>query len=51
MAVEDQGNYTLKYLYKLCEGISLIKGGIKVLCDLNYPSSIIETTCKILKTI
>ena len=33
-----------KYTYKLEEGISTIKGGIKVLKDLNYPREIIETT-------
>jgi len=30
------------YSYKMIEGISEIKGGIKVLEDLHYPSSIIQ---------
>lgn len=30
------------YSYKMIEGISTVKGGIKVLTDLGYPSSIIE---------
>jgi DNA mismatch repair ATPase MutS len=33
-----------KYTYKLEEGISTIKGGIKVLKDLNYPQEIIDNT-------
>jgi hypothetical protein len=32
------------YTYKLVQGISTIKGGIKVLRDLDYPSEIIECT-------
>jgi len=35
-----------KYTYKLISGISLIKGGICVLCKLNYPSEILEKTKK-----
>jgi len=37
-------NDDFKYTYKLEEGISTIKGGVKVLKDLNYPPEIIETT-------
>jgi hypothetical protein len=33
---------TGSYLYKIADGISTIKGGLKVLRDLNYPSEIIE---------
>ena len=40
----ENGNTGIKYLYKLDKGISLIKGGIKVLQDLNYPSEIINST-------
>ena len=32
------------YTYKLVKGISTIKGGIKVLRDLDYPTEIIECT-------
>lgn len=37
-------NGTLKYKYKLEEGISNVKGGIHVLKDLNYPKEIIDNT-------
>ena len=35
-------NNKFKYTYKLEKGISSIKGGSKVLNDLNYPSDIID---------
>ena len=40
----DTINNGFNYTYKLEKGISDIKGGIKVLKDLNYPNEIIETT-------
>jgi DNA mismatch repair ATPase MutS len=51
MEVADRGNYDFKYLYTLRPGISAIKGGIKVLYDLQYPASIVETTRRILSAI
>jgi GTPase SAR1 family protein len=33
-----------KYLYKLGKGISIVRGGIKVLSDMNYPKEILEST-------
>ena len=51
MEVADRGNYDFKYLYTLRPGISSIKGGIKVLYDLQYPASIVETTRRILSTL
>lgn len=51
MEVSDRGNYDFKYLYTLRPGISAIKGGIKVLYDLQYPASIVETTRSILSTL
>jgi hypothetical protein len=51
MEVADRGNYDFKYLYTLRPGISGIKGGIKVLYDLQYPASIVETTRRILSAI
>ena len=51
MEVADLGNYDFKYLYALRPGISSIKGGIKVLYDLQYPTSIVETTRRILSTL
>ena len=43
MKIETDNN-DFKYTYKLEEGISTIKGGVKVLNDLKYPPEIIETT-------
>jgi hypothetical protein len=37
-------NDDFKYTYKLEKGISYIKGGIKVLKDLDYPAEIIKNT-------
>ena len=51
MDVADRGNYDFKYLYTLCPGISSIKGGIKVLYDLQYPASIVDATRRILSTL
>lgn len=33
---------TFKYTYKITKGISKIKGGLKVLNDMNYPKEILE---------
>jgi energy-coupling factor transporter ATP-binding protein EcfA2 len=38
-----------KYTYKMAKGISTIKGGVKVLKDLDYPQEIINTTIDTLK--
>ena len=51
MEVADRGNYDFKYLYALHPGISAIKGGIKVLYDLQYPASIVDATRRILSVI
>uniref|UniRef100_A0A6C0HG31 DNA mismatch repair proteins mutS family domain-containing protein n=1 Tax=viral metagenome TaxID=1070528 RepID=A0A6C0HG31_9ZZZZ len=45
---QDYMNF--KYTYKMIKGISTIKGGIKVLIDLNYPKEIIENTHNFLET-
>ena len=42
-------NEDFKYTYKMEKGISDIKGGIKVLKDLDYPKEIINNTSLILK--
>jgi DNA mismatch repair ATPase MutS len=39
MSVSSQ---TGEYLYKIADGISTIKGGLKVLRDLDYPTEIVE---------
>ncbi len=31
-----------EYTYKLVNGISTVKGGLKVLSDMNYPNEIIH---------
>jgi DNA mismatch repair ATPase MutS len=36
---------TFEYTYKLVKGISTVKGGLKVLSDMNYPNEII-TLCE-----
>jgi energy-coupling factor transporter ATP-binding protein EcfA2 len=48
MKVNVEEDYNLKYLYKMERGISKIKGGIKVLYDLDYPKVIIENTKQLL---
>jgi DNA mismatch repair ATPase MutS len=40
-------NNVIEYLYKMKNGISTIKGGINVLCDMNYPKEIIDNTLEI----
>ena len=41
----DITNFKYKYLLK--KGISNVRGGIKVLCDMNYPAEIIEESKKL----
>ena len=40
VVVDDNDNFT--YTYKIKKGASKIKGGIRVLKDLNYPSAILD---------
>jgi hypothetical protein len=49
MKIITDVNNDFKYTYKLQHGISHIKGGIKVLKDLDYPKEIIERTTTIIK--
>ena len=37
------------YTYKMINGISIIKGGVSVLKNLNYPDKIINLTTTILE--
>lgn len=46
---ETDANKDFKYTYKLQDGISHIKGGVKVLKDLDYPKEIIEGTTMIIR--
>jgi hypothetical protein len=42
----NKNNNKIQYTYHLMNGISEIKGGINVLCDMNYPKEIIDNTIK-----
>ena len=48
MSVNMLADHNVEYLYKFKKGISTIKGGIKVLYDLEYPEAIITNTKRIL---
>jgi DNA mismatch repair ATPase MutS len=37
------------YLYKIADGISSIKGGLKVLRELDYPADIVESARQIIE--
>jgi DNA mismatch repair ATPase MutS len=37
------------YLYKIADGISTIKGGLKVLHDLDYPVEILDNARRIIE--
>ena len=50
MEVHETGE-DLKYTYKMKRDISTIKGGVKVLRDLEYPLEIIHNTISVLKEI
>ena len=47
----DVNNDDFSYTYKIKKGISSIKGGVKVLNDLNYPQEIVENTKKIINNL
>tara|TARA_B110000503_G_C6907048_1_gene313073 strand:- start:3 stop:644 length:642 start_codon:yes stop_codon:yes gene_type:complete len=49
MGVEKIDNIDFNYTYKLNPGISRIKGGLKVLYDLNYPEEILDMSNKIIQ--
>ena len=42
MQVDEDNTLDFKYSYKIIDGISKVKGGIKVFRDLGYPESIIN---------
>jgi ABC-type multidrug transport system fused ATPase/permease subunit len=46
--VTTKSNNKISYSYILKEGISEIKGGINVLCDMNYPQEIIDKTINLI---
>ena len=41
MKTNKKGN-SFEYTYKLVKGISTVKGGLKVLSDMNYPNEILQ---------
>ena len=46
MKIKNKTPDSFTYTYKLKSGISTIKGGVKVLNDLEYPQEIIDSTIK-----
>jgi hypothetical protein len=51
MQVDEDKNLDFKYSYKMIDGISKVKGGIKVFRDLGYPESIINECSTIIAEI
>ena len=50
MNVIKINDFDFQYTYKMYSGISDIKGGLKVLADLNYPEYILNESNNLLKT-
>jgi hypothetical protein len=50
MEIEKIDNFNFNYKYKLISGISSIKGGIKVLYDLEYPEKILDLSNKMIQS-
>jgi len=51
MKIDESVNGDFIYTYKIQKGISHIKGGVKVLRDLDYPQYIIDETKRMIDTI
>ena len=49
--INNKNNNSFDYTYKLIEGISYIKGGTKVLKELNYPKTIVNSVNNVLNDI
>ena len=49
MVVNVLEDGTFDYTYKIKKGISKIKGGVRILKDMNYPDEIINTIEKQIK--
>jgi DNA mismatch repair ATPase MutS len=47
--IEKENDF--KYTYELKKGISNVKGGVKVLKDLDYPEEIINSTKQLIQEI
>lgn len=50
MGVKKLDNFNFNYTYKINSGISSIKGGLKVLYDLEYPEEILNLSNKIIQS-
>jgi hypothetical protein len=50
MNVEKHDEYEFKYTYQIRRGVSNVRGGLKVLFDLNYPECILEESTNLLET-
>jgi hypothetical protein len=51
MYVEKMDDYNFNYTYKMTSGISDVKGGLKVLADLQYPQYILDESNEALKNV
>jgi ABC-type multidrug transport system fused ATPase/permease subunit len=51
MLVKEIGDFNFQYTYKMVSGISTVKGGLKVLADLQYPQYILNESIQALKKI
>ena len=51
MKIEILHDDVFDYTYKLTNGVSKIKGGLKVLKDLNYPKEVVDISEKFLNNI
>jgi len=49
MNVKKDDEFSFNYTYQINKGISSVRGGVKVLFDLNYPNYILEESNKLLK--
>ena len=50
MKINSNEDGRFDYTYKLVDGVSDIKGGVKVLKDLEYPEGIVSNTQKLMNT-
>ena len=49
MNVNQIDDFNFEYTYNITTGVSSIKGGLKVLSDLQYPKGILEDSIKYFK--
>jgi hypothetical protein len=49
MNVKQIDDFNFEYTYNIVDGISTIKGGLKVLSDLQYPTIILDDSINYLK--